>query len=768
MAFSLNPKTVYLFLAHAALLSAGVIITPAPLKCIKGDTSRMYEGCLRGQECTIDGRSISHSQDTIYYLIPHRCIPAQKLRDETSSHITNSTKIDVAVREDGRCGKEFENALCDANTGNGGCCSRYGFCGSTINHCLIDRGCQSGCTDSNGFNQIAISKDNVNHKIHNNPSLSSQNQREYSFPVDKSETQDGKCGAEYDHKICGNWPSGNCCSMYGFCGSLSSHCGAGCQSGNCYVVPVKVPDPKPAPLAPNPGSFRVIGMSGVAVMHAGLMPNGKVFFLDKLQNYSQIKTEDGEYAMSAEFDPETRKPIPLSYSTNAFCSGGAFLADGRVISVGGNGPLEFINSKIEDGFTAIRTLARSSTDPYLDGRPWEEPKNRKLVKGRWYPTVQTMPDGSVFVASGSLNGLYPENFENNNPTYEMLDRRGNPRGNIYELDILVKNQPYYMYPFINVLPDGNLFIFVSKQAQVFNHKRNTIIKQLPDLPGDYRTYPNTGGSVLLPLSSSNNWKAEIVICGGGVYQDISSPTDASCGRIAPLDIEPKWEMESMPKGRGMVEGVLLPDGTSIWLNGGNKGAQGFGLMAEPTLEALLYDPDKPVGQRFTTLASSEIPRLYHSCALLLLDGTVLVLGSNPLEMPKLKPDAYDTYVTEYRVEQYTPPYLHGSNAKRRPTDVKLSTKNLTADGSEFHISFYVPADAKSLKVVLYHGGFVTHSIHMGHRMLYLDNNGFKKRSRWQKIEVKGPPNNNVAPPGPYVIYVVVDGIPSVGQFVQVR
>lgn len=45
----------------------------------------------------------------------------------------------------------------------------------------------------------------------------------------------------------------------------------------------------------------------------------------------------------------------------------------------------------------------------------------------------------------------------------------------------------------------------------------------------------------------------------------------------------------MPEGRGMVEGTLLPDGTVIWLNGCNQGAQGFGLATAPTLEALIYD-----------------------------------------------------------------------------------------------------------------------------------------------------------------------------------
>ena len=35
-----------------------------------------------------------------------------------------------------------------------------------------------------------------------------------------------------------------------------------------------------------------------------------------------------------------------------------------------------------------------------------------------------MPDGIVFVASGSLNGLDPTVLSNNNPTYEILSPQG--------------------------------------------------------------------------------------------------------------------------------------------------------------------------------------------------------------------------------------------------------------------------------------------------------------------------------------------------------
>lgn len=520
-------------------------------------------------------------------------------------------------------------------------------------------------------------------------------------------------------------------------------------------------------MASNPGIFDIIGQSGVPAMHAGLLPNGKVVFLDKVENYTQIRLPNGQFAYSSEFDPANPMDTKgLAYKTNAFCAGGSFLANGTFISVGGNGPLLFIDPTVGDGFAGIRYLTRSASDPSLDGQSWVEPGNQ-LSSKRWYPSVQIMGDGSLFVASGSLNGLDPTVLANNNPTYEILNRDAVSSGESIPMEILVKNQPYYMYPFLHLLRDGSLFVFVSKSSELFDVGTNSTIRTFADLPGDYRTYPNTGGSVLLPLSSTMNWDPDVIICGGGAYQDITSPTDPSCGRIQPLASAPAWEMDSMPGGRGMVEGTLLPDGTVIWVNGANKGAQGFGLATSPTLEALIYDPSAPLGKRWSTGASSQIPRLYHSVALLLLDGTLLIAGSNPVEQPVLVPNAQNPYVTEFRVERYIPPYLSGDNATRRPTNVLLSTTVLQANGQSFNVTFAAPAGAQSAKVTLYHGGFVTHSLHMGHRMAFLDTSGWVSDSETQELQVTMPPSSNLAPPGPYVVYIVVDGVPSVGQFVMV-
>ena len=511
--------------------------------------------------------------------------------------------------------------------------------------------------------------------------------------------------------------------------------------------------------------FEVVGCSGVPAMHATLMPNGRVVFLDKIENYTQVNLTNGSYAYSSEYDPVTNAVVPLTYQSNAFCSGGAFLANGTLLSVGGNAGLAWLDPSIGNGFRGLRYLTRSSETSSLNGKDRIEPDNR-LDTARWYPSVQTLVNGSIFVASGSLTGGDPTRVINNNPSFEILDPEGVSNVMSITMPLLVEAQPYYMYPFIHLLHTGDLFVFTSKSSQLFSVTDTKATKSLPDLPGGYTTYPNTGGSVLLPLSSANNWSPSVIVCGGGAYQDIDSPTDPSCGRIDPLAEDSAWEIDAITQGRGMVEGTLIPDGTVLWLNGANMGAQGFDLAANPTIEALIYDPAAAHGSRWTRGASSQIPRLYHSVALLLLDGTVMIAGSNPAEMLGLEDFKQERFVTELRVEKYTPPYLSGERAVSRPTNVLLSKLDLPAN-SDLVINFDCARNASSLKIALYHGGFITHSLHMGHRMLYLDTVGFTAGNNRQTVTASMPGNMNLTPPGPYVVYVVVDGVPGIGQFVKV-
>lgn len=65
-------------------------------------------------------------------------------------------------------------------------------------------------------------------------------------------------------------------------------------------------------------------------------------------------------------------------------------------------------------------------------------------------------------------------------------------------------------------------------------------------------------------------------------------------------------------------------------NGADSWAINQSYAQDPVLTPAYYDPTKPAGSRFNSdLPASTIPRLYHSSATLLPDGSIFIAGSNP-------------------------------------------------------------------------------------------------------------------------------------------
>lgn len=119
----------------------------------------------------------------------------------------------------------------------------------------------------------------------------------------------------------------------------------------------------------------IAGSSGVPAMHAALLLDGTVMFLDKIEDRSQLFLPDGRKAYSSIYDPASQSLTALEVQTNPFCCGGSFLADGRVISLGGNGPLPHEDSSVADGFDGIRYLVARG-----DQQAWTEPGNKLASK----------------------------------------------------------------------------------------------------------------------------------------------------------------------------------------------------------------------------------------------------------------------------------------------------------------------------------------------------------------------------------------------------
>jgi hypothetical protein len=116
--------------------------------------------------------------------------------------------------------------------------------------------------------------------------------------------------------------------------------------------------------------------------------------------------------------------------------------------------------------------------------------------------------------------------------------------------------------------------------------------------------------------------------------------------------------------------VALPDGTFLICNGAQQGFAGFGLGNNPNLNALLYDPTKPLHQRISVLANTTVARMYHNEATLLQDGRVLISGSDPENLD-------NKYPQEYRVEIFVPPYLMALN---EPLSINSSAEVLYTAG----------------------------------------------------------------------------------------
>jgi hypothetical protein len=198
----------------------------------------------------------------------------------------------------------------------------------------------------------------------------------------------------------------------------------------------------------------------------------------------------------------------------------------------------------------------------------------------------------------------------------------------------------------------------------------------------------------------------------------------------------------------------LPDGTYLILNGAQHGKAGFGLGASPNYNAVLYDPAKPVNQRMSIMSNTTVARLYHSEAIVLLDGRVLVSGSDPSGDYS---DPVDSFPEEYRVEVFTPPYL--LSGLPQPT---FSVSSTDWDYAENVTISVTSGSTANLRVSMLGAVVSTHGNNMGQRTLFPT-----VTCTDQTCVFTAPPNAHVCPPGWYMLFILDGPTPSVGQFVRI-
>lgn len=248
--------------------------------------------------------------------------------------------------------------------------------------------------------------------------------------------------------------------------------------------------------------------------------------------------------------------------------------------------------------------------------------------------------------------------------------------------------------------------------------------------------------------------------------------DDSCVRISPDAANPAYtDDDFLPEGRTMGQFVYLPDGT-LWMgNGAQMGTAGYGTEGwgkgqsyadVPIYRPGIYDPNQPKGSRWNwNLASSTQERLYHSTVVLLKDGSLLISGSNPNADVETA-----TFATSYSVERWYPKWFN----EQRPGNQGFP-EVLSYGGDYWTMTLNTTDETlvKSAKVNVIRGGFSTHAIQFGQRFLEL-------MTSYEIDTVAGtttlyvtqmPPNAALFTPGPAMLFLVVDGVPSHGKYVMV-
>ncbi len=192
--------------------------------------------------------------------------------------------------------------------------------------------------------------------------------------------------------------------------------------------------------------------------------------------------------------------------------------------------------------------------------------------------------------------------------------------------------------------------------------------------------------------------------------------------------------------------ILLPDG-SVLVTGGEQTTNTF----DETQAVLAAELWSPTAEAWTTMASMTVPRLYHSTALLLPDGRVLVAGGGRFGNPT------GDYQDKLNAEIYSPPYLF-----KGPRPVISSAPTLISHNSTFSVTS--PGASRIASVSLLHLGSVTHHFNQGQRFLNLS---FQQIG--STLIVQTPVGANDALPGEYMLFIVDgNGIPSVASIVTMQ
>lgn len=500
-------------------------------------------------------------------------------------------------------------------------------------------------------------------------------------------------------------------------GAMSAQTGNGTvASGPNNASDTPIPDiPSSAPPTPAPyasgqpmGKWSALHDWPQVAINLTLLPDGKVL------SWANEAVDDHRAGMSGRvYIADIRNDgAPASFTavhnttTNLFCSGMTFLPDGRLLVAGGE----------------TSDYTGSAHANIFDFRNYSWQRIANMNRGRWYPTTTSLASGEVLV----LGGWDDTEGTGTNTLPQVWRVEGGWRdltGALFDVGA---------YPRMHLAPGGRVF----------------------------GTFQNTGGSRYLDTSGTGAWadaapprfpfprdygssvmydEGKVIVMGGAM----DPPTETA--EIIDLNAAaPAWEWTgSMKHRRRQINATIMADG-NVLVTGGTS-TPGWNDAADAVLPAEMWNPR--TGQ-WTTMASMNVPRLYHSTAVLLPDGRVLSAGGGA--------PAPVNGTSNYTVEFFSPPYLF-NGARPTITNAPASVQY----GQKFFVQ--TPDAAEVVKATWVRLSSVTHAFNMNQRISHL-----AVAKTGAGVYMAAPRDPNLTPPGHYMLFLINGrGVPSIAKIVQI-